>query len=175
MWTLGPAANGATVIPYARTLRWTADPQRVWTFIGITPFAPDGSQLAIIEPTNASGVNTAQKQYGAQPFQINSYLQSTTEMQTQANWIFSNFGQLQIRTENVKVDAASYPAAWALVLGASVGDVISIQNWQIGGGGNTGTFRISGIRRHISFAGQGGQVEGSIEIQADFEPSSYWS
>ena len=174
-WTLGPAANGATVIPYARTIRWTADPQRVWTFIAITPFAPDGSQLAIIEPTNAAGVNAAQRQYGAQPLPITSYLQSTTEMQTQASWLFTNFGQLQIRAESVRVDAASYPAAWALVLGCSVGDVVSAQNWEIGGGGNTATFRISGIRRHLSFAGQSGQVEGSVELQLDWEPSSYWT
>ena len=174
VWTLGPAASGAT-IPYYQDFRWTGDPQRVWNAITVTPFSPDGASLPVITPASASSVAASQQQYGAQPLPITSYLQSTSEMQSQANWLLANFGQLQIRVDNVKVDAAPYPAAWLLVLGASVGDVVSVQNWQVGGGGTTGTFRISSLDRKISFAGDNGEVEGSLTLTLDYEPSSYWS
>jgi hypothetical protein len=131
--------------------------------------------LASVTPSSAAAVNSSQAQFGAQPRQIVSYLQSTSEMQSQANWLFDNFGQLQIRVDGVKVDAAPYPAAWPLVLGISVGDVVNIQNWQIGGGASTDTFRVSQIRRNIRFAGQDGNVEGTVSITADYEPNNYWS
>ncbi len=172
-WTISPAASGASAIPYAKEIRWLADPQRLWNAVQVTPFSPDGASLAVLTPTNASGVNSSQKQYGPQPLQITSYLQSTSEMQSQVNWLFSNFGQLQVRTEQIVIDAAAYPAAWGMVLQASVGDVISVTNWQVGGGGATGTFRISSLRRHIEFSDE--RTEGRLEITAAFEPSSYWS
>ena len=173
-WTLGPAASGASVIPYSPQIKWTADPQRVWNFITITPFSPDGATLPVIVPTSASGVLASQAQYGSQPLPVTSYLQSPSEMQSQANYLFTNFGQLQIRVENLKVDAATYPAAWPFVLGVSVGDVVAVQNWQIGGGGTTGTFRVSSIKRRIVFGGQTGDVAGEVTLQADYESSSYW-
>lgn len=176
MWTLGPAASGAAVIPYDHQIKWTADPQRIWNFITVTPFSPDGATLPVIVPTNASGVLASQAQYGTQPLPVTSYLQSASEMQSQANYLFSNFGQLQIRVENLKVDAATYPAAWPFVLGVSVGDVVAVQNWQIGAGGTTGTFRVSSIKRRIIFGGQTGDVAGEVTLQADYEPSDgYWS
>ena len=183
VWTITPDAPPtpgatATAIPYYREgFRWVADPQRVWNAIGITPFSPDGSSLAIITPSNATAVNTSQQQYGAQPRDITSYLQSATEMQSQANWIFTNFGQVQIRVENVKIDAAPYPAAWPLILGINVGDVVTVQNWQIGDGGTTGTFRVSQIRRMIAYGGDDPEddPQASVTLTLDYEPPSYWS
>lgn len=173
-WVFTPGGTGSQY-PYYRDINWLADPQRVWNAIAITPFSPEGATLALITPQSAAAVKASQQQYGAQPQQFTSYLQSTTEMQNQANWLFTEFGTIRIRIENLKTDASAYPAAWQLVLGANVGDIISAQNWQLGNVGPTGTFRISHIDRRIHFAGQDGEVEGIIEITADFEPSTYWS
>jgi len=180
VWTLTPDAAptpGADpdAIPYLPDIKWAADPQRIWNSVTITPFSPDGASLPLIVPSDATAVVTSQQQYGVQPFPLTSYLQDTSEMQSQASWILSNFGQAQDRVENLTVDAASYPAAFEFLLGCSVGDVVSIQNWAIGDTGATGTFRISNIRRSIHFAGEDGQVRASITIQGDFEPASYWS
>lgn len=175
VWTIGPAADGATTIPYARDIRWLADPQRIWNAIQISPFSPDGATLPLITPADATTADSSQQQYGAQPYQITSYLQSTSEMQSQANWLLTEYGTLRIRAESVRIDAASYPAAWGMVLGANVGDVVSLTNWQIGGGGNTGTFRISQIRRHISYGAKGAQPEAIIDLVLDWEPSTRWT
>ena len=117
----------------------------------------------------------SQAQYGAQPYAVTSWLQSTSEMQAQANWVFEFFGVPQRRAEDVKVDAAPYPAAWPLVAAIGVGDVITIEDWQIGGGGTNYTFRVTELKRRLAFGARGDQVEAYVSITADFEPTSYWS
>ena len=178
-WTLTPAAPpqpGASpaAIPYGRHLRWTADPQRIWNAITIQPFAPDQAILPLITPSDAATAIASQDQYGPQPLQVVSYLQDTAKMQAQADWLLAEFGTLRVRAEDIKADAASYPAAWPLILGVNVGDIVSCQNWQVGGGGITGTFRVSGIKRMITFGGAGGTPEASVTLQLDFEPPAYW-
>lgn len=179
-WTITPDAPpvpgaSSTAIPYHREINWVSDPQRVWNSITITPFSPDGANLPLVIPSNTAAVILSQQKYGAQPLQITSYLQSTTEMASQANWLLANYGQLQIRVEDMLTDAAPYPAAWPYVLGVNVGDVITVQNWTVDNTGVTNTFRVSGITRDIRFAGRDGAVRASVKIQADFEPPSYWS
>lgn len=179
-WTLTPNAPpspgaSATAIPYNRDFRWSSDPHRIWNSITITPFSPDGANLPLVIPSSTAAVVLSQQKYGAQPLQITSYLQSTTEMASQADWLLANFGQLQIRVESASIDAASYPAAWPYLLGVNVGDVITVQNWTVDNTGVTGIFRVSSVHRDIQFAGQNGEVEALITIQADYEPQSYWS
>jgi hypothetical protein len=173
VWALGTDSGK---IPYWREIQWPTDPQRIIDAITVQPLSPTGAALAEYTPTNSSGVETSQALYGAQPFQITSWLQDTSKMQEQANWLFTNWGVPRRRVENVKVDAASHPAAWPLVLGISVGDVVSCQDWQIGGGGSVYTYRVTTLRRHIEFGGPDGrEMVGAVWITADFEPSSYWS
>ena len=184
-WSSTPttgAVYGGTITtgaPYGRDVTWTGDPMRIWNAITVQPFSPDGAALPLYTPTNTSanaqGVLSSQTQFGVQPKQITSYLQSTAEMQSQANWLYSNFGQLQNRVDGLKVDAASYLAGWSFVLGASIGDVVTVQNWQAGGGEVTGTFRITEIRRRFSYDTHGGLTEASLTITADWEPTSYWT
>ena len=176
VWQIGPTTSAGR-IPYDRQIQWILDPQRAWNAIEIQPYSPTGAQLPIITPANGSAVTTSQKQFGAQPFQVNSYLQQTSEMQNQANWIFQFFGQPVRRAEKVKIDAATYPQAWTLVLGVNVGDVIQIEDWQIGGGGGVFTYRVTEIKRTFRFGDgeSGGDMAASIELTCDYEPSSYWT
>ena len=88
-------------------------------------------------------MKASQQQYGPQPKPITSYLQSQAEMQNQANSLFTNFGTLHVRAENVKLDAAPAPSLWPLILGIDVADVVTAENWQIGAGGISDTFRVS--------------------------------
>ena len=69
-------------------------------------------------------MDASQDRYGAQPLPVTSWLQSQTEMQSQADWLFSNFGTPQRHAEQVRIDAAAYPAAWELVLGVNIGDIV---------------------------------------------------
>jgi hypothetical protein len=185
VWTLTPDAPptpGAplTAIPYYKEYRIVSDPQRIFNTITIQPFAPNGEQLPLITPTDATDVNASQSRYGAQQFPVTSWLQSQVSMQSQANWLFTNFGQPQVRAENIRVDAAPYPAAFEMVLGVNVGDLITLEEWQVGGGGQVLTLRVTQINRKIRFGGQDAQDSGegtvvaSVEIIADWEPPAYF-
>ena len=141
VWTITPDAPptpgaSATAVPYYREIRWVdADPQRIYNVITVAPFSPSGAQLPLLTPTDATGVETSQADYGAQALPVSSWLQDQTVMQSQADWLFTNFGQPQTRAENVRIDAAPYPAAWNLIAGINIGDVVTLQRWEIGDGG----------------------------------------
>jgi hypothetical protein len=174
VWALGPTTSLGH-IPYHLEVRWPTDPQRVWNAITIAPFSPTGANLPAYTPTDAEAVQDSQDQYGAQPLAISSWLQSTTEMQSQANWVFSNWGTPQRRVEQAKVDAAPYPAAWPLVAGINIGDICTVEDWQIGGGGTNYTVRATEIKRRFVFGARGDAVEAYVELVLDYEPPSYFS
>ena len=94
-------------------------------------------------PAELRRVQASQQQYGAQPRQFTSYLQSTAEMQSQANWLFSEFGTLRMAGAEHAGRRGILPGRLATgPRRQRRGDVISVQNWQISrGGGATGTFR----------------------------------
>jgi len=173
VWKLGTDA-GET--PYWREIQWVTDPQRVINDITVQPLSPTGAALPEYTPTSVSSVESSQQEFGAQPFQVTSWLQDTSKMQTQANFLFTNWGTPRRRSENVKVDAGSHPAAWPLVLGISCGDVVTLRDWQVGGGGSVYTYRVTTLRRHLEFGGPDGrEMVGAIWATLDWEPSSYWS
>lgn len=172
VWNIGPSTGK---IPYYRGIEWLTDPQRVWNAITVSPFSPTGNQLPLVTPSNASAVTASQVRYGAQPLSITSWLQDRSEMQNQANWLFQFFGQSQRRAERVLIDAAAYPAAWPLVAGINVGDVITLEDWVVGGGGAVVTMRVTEINRRISFGARDQDVTAHVELTCDFEPTSYWS
>jgi hypothetical protein len=175
VWSLGPTTSVPGRIPYYKEIRWITDPQRIYNVITVTPLSPTGAALPLITPADATTANASQNAYGPQPLQVTSYLQSLTEMQAQANWLLSVFGTPQRRAENVMVDAAAYPAAWPLVLGASVGDVVTLEDWQIGGGGPVYTMRITELKRRLDYGTHDEPVTGHIILTLDLEPTSYWT
>jgi hypothetical protein len=185
VWTLTPdapptAGASASAIPYYPEYRLVNDPQRIYNVVSVQPFSPSGAQLPLLTPTDASGVLASQVQHGAQPLAITSWLQNQATMQLQANFLFANFGQPQTRAENVRVDAAPYPAAWQMVAGVNVSDVITLEEWQVGGGGEVLTLRVTEVNRKIRFGGQNnnnageGEVVASVELICDAEPSAYY-
>lgn len=174
VWVIGPTTSSGH-IPYDREVHWILDPQRAWNAISISPYSPTNASLPIVTPSNGTGVEASQKQYGAQPYPINNYLQSQAEMQNQANWLYTYFGQPQRRVESIKIDAASYPAAWQLVMGINVGDIVQVEDWIIGGGGTLWTYRVTEIKRTFCFGARDEEIEASVELTADYEPPAYWS
>ena len=175
VWNIGPTTSAGR-IPYYKEIQWITDPQHIYNVIGITPLSPTGAALPVITPSNASAVDTSQARYGAQPLSITSYLQSTAEMQLQANWLLSNFGIPQRRAQQVKIDAAAYPLAWELVLRVNIGDIVQLEDWIIGGGGNVYTYRVTELERKITagFGNNPGQTA-EVTLTLSAEPTSYWS
>lgn len=186
VWAITPDAPptpgaSASAIPYYREIRWVdADPQRIWNVITVAPFSPSGAQLPLLTPTDAAGVEASQANYGAQGLAVTSWLQDSSLQQSQANFLFDNYGQPQTRAENVRIDAAPYPAAWNLVAGINIGDVVTLQRWEIGDGGETFTLRVTEINRKLRYGGMNdgnageGTVVASVELVLDAEPSAYY-
>lgn len=174
VWNIGPTTSAGR-IPYYREIQWITDPQHIYNNITIDPVSPTGAALPLITPSDASAVQASQLQFGAQPLQVASWLQSLTEMQLQADWLFEFYGVPVRHAENVKIDAAAYPAAWELVMGISMGDVVQLEDWQIGGGGNVYTYRVTELARKIDFGTHDSDVTGHVVLTLDLEPSSYWS
>lgn len=165
-WSLGPDV-AAGQLPFTVDQEFATDPARVWNSIEITPFVPDGSTPPVITPVNAAAANASQRQHGARSLQVTSYLQDQSKMQAQADWLLSSFGQPRRRITALKVDAASHPAAFPFVIGANVGDQVTVVDTPFGSPPTTGVYVISEITRVISFGANGSSPEGSVTITAD--------
>jgi hypothetical protein len=134
--------------------------------------------LPLITPTNAAAVTASQAQYGPKPLSVGAtnYLQSASEILGAANWLLAQFGALTRRTQNLTVDAATYPAAWPYVLSANVGDVVEIYDQPLSGGPlSVGTYRISNISRKVAFGANGSEPTAHLTITADPLPSDYFT
>jgi hypothetical protein len=174
IWQLGPDVS-AGQIPYKADQSFSNDPVKVWNTIAITPYSPDGASLPDITPANVTAVDASQIQYGSRPLTTTSYLQSTSEIQSQANWLESEFGTMRRRVEKLTIDAASHPAAWGFVLGCNCSDLASVSDQPFGGPATTGTYRVTQISgRSFSMGANGTTVEAAVTVICDFEPSSWW-
>lgn len=175
VWQLGPDVS-AGQIPYKVDQAFANDPQKVYNSIGITPYDPSGGSPPLITPSNASAVAASIAQYGPRPKTFTSYLQSQAEIQNCANWYLTTYGQNERRVTTLTVDAASHPAAWVYVLGANIGDIVSVSDSSVSGApSTTGSYRITQMSRKISNGANGLPVTGSLQIVADPLPASYWS
>ena len=176
VWDLS-SAGPSSGYPFRPGQTFKNDPQKVWNVIQIGQYSPDGATLPVTTPASASAVNTSQTQCGPRPLPwSSSYLQSQSEIQSQANWLIAQYGTVHRRAESLTVDAAGYPPAWIFVLGVSPGDLVQITDLPMQGGPQSvGTYRVSSVSRRIFFGANGNRPEGSVTVTCDYEPTSYWS
>jgi hypothetical protein len=190
-WVLGENTAGGE-IPYEPDANFDTDPQQCRNDIALaqSSVAPDstagtGSSSSgsaeqtttgvsfSPDATRAAGVQASIKQNGDCPFTETNYLQSTTEIQNRANWLFDVFGVPVRRITGLTVDAASKtrtaPQSWIMLFAANVGDIVQATRRPPGQPSFTGHWRISQVKRNIDF----GQGVASIEIVADVLPSYY--
>jgi hypothetical protein len=175
IWVLGPDV-GAGQIPYLNDdAGRDTDPQRVWNDIVISPYAPDGSSLPLIKPTDSATAAASQQQYGDSQYQVTSYLQSSTSQQNQADFTLANYSSPQKRITALTVNAAgmtdSAPQAWLYVLGANVGDLVQVDVHQPGQPLSSGIYRLTKLERKVDFAAG----VASLTAACDYEPGEYWT
>ena len=77
--------------------------------ITVVPYSPDGASLPELVPADYAAVNAAQLQYGPGPLSVNSYLQSASQQQLQANFLFQYYGTIRKRVAVLTIDAAGHP------------------------------------------------------------------
>jgi len=176
VWNLS-SAGPAYGYPFQPGQEFTTDPQRVVNVIAISQYSPDGATLPLTTPADATAANTSQAQYGPRPLgSATSYLQSSSEIQSQADWYLTQFGAAHRRVTTLTVDAAGYPAAWVLVMNVNPGDLCQVTDQpMLGGPLSVGTYRVSSVSRKIFFGANQRKPEASVELVLDFEPTSWWS
>jgi hypothetical protein len=175
VWQLGPNV-AAGQIPYEVSIGFGADQQKTYTAITVAPYAPDGSSPADIVPSDADAVDAAQLQYGSRPLQVRSYLQSSTEQQAQANFLFDFYGSMRRRVETLEIDAARHPGAWILVAGANLGDLCQVEDIPFSAPVTSGVYRISSLSRQVSGGANGSATTAKIMLVIDpVPPNGYWT
>ena len=116
------------------------------------------------------------RQYGPRATTINSYLQSATAQQAQANWYQENFGTLQRRAQAIAVNAAAHPAAWGMFCALNCADLIQVYNIVFGQPSTTGVYRVSNVSRSMSRGANGTSTEAKMVIVANPVPAGgYWT
>jgi hypothetical protein len=172
-WLIGMNTAGG-YLPFAGDVTPDNDPQRVFTAITVVPYSPDGASLPELVPAAYATANAAQAQYGPRSLSLSSYLQSATAQQSQANWLLTYYGTLRKRIAVITIDAATHPAAWGLVLGLNLSDLIQVNDQPLGAPATTTTYRVSSISRTLAFGGNGSEVAARLVITAD-PVTTYWS
>ena len=190
-WVLGENTAGGE-IPYEPDAEFDTDPQQCRNDIALSQssVAPDstagtgGSSSGSAEQTTtgvtfspdatrAVAVQASIRQNGDCQFAETNYLQSTTEIQNRANWLFDVFGVPVRRITNLTVNAASKtrtaPQAWVFLFAANPGDIVQATRRPPGQASFTGQWRISQVKRTIDFSAG----IASITIIADVLPSYY--
>jgi hypothetical protein len=172
-WNIGMNVT-AGYIPFQGDIKYDNDKMRAYAAISVNPYSPDGATLAELVPANYVAVNAAQQQYGPGPLSVNSYLQSTSEQQSQVNWLFSYYGTIRKRVAALTIDAAGHPEAWGIVAGLNIGDIVRIFDQPMGGPPTTAIYRVSSMDRALAFAANGQGVMARITIVAD-PVLTFWS
>jgi hypothetical protein len=175
VWQLGPNV-AAGQIPYEVSIGFGNDQQKTYTAITVAPYAPDGSSPADLVPSDAAEVDAAELQYGTRPLQVRSYLQSSTENQALADFLFSYYGTMRRRVETLVIDAARHPGAWILVASANLGDLCQVQDDPFGAPVTSGTYRISSLSRQIAGGANGSSTTAAITLVIDpVPPGGYFT
>jgi hypothetical protein len=193
-WVLGPDTS-AGQIPYKLPTSdaWDTDPQQVKNDIELTQYdvtqagaeaqaglstgSAETSGGLVFSPAAAyyQAILASLEQYGDCQYQITSYLQSTSEIQSQANWLFETYGVARQRIVGLTVDAApmtrTCPQAWLFVLSVNPGDIVTATQSMPGQPSFSGSWRITHIERKIDF----GAGTAAVTIEADYLPPSMWS
>jgi hypothetical protein len=174
VWYIGmDVANG--YIPFASDIQWENDNTKVYDVIQIQPYSPDQATLPLITPTDATAVDAVQDQMGPKPLNFTSYLQDQSKAQSQANWLFTQFGTQRRRVQQITVDAATHPAAWPLVIAANCGEIAQILDSPFGQPTTIGTYRISRMSRTFAFGANGQPTTGELKLVLDPVPTTVWS
>lgn len=166
----------AGMIPFGGDIAWNTDAQRIWDAITVTPYSPDGATPPVITPANAALANSAQQQYGPRPKPVTSYLQSASEQQNQANWLLATFGSQQRRGDLIAVDAGLHPAAWEMVLGLNLYDIVQVYDEPLGSPSTTATYRVSSVSRSIGYGANQSTIGARMILVCEPLPAGgYWS
>jgi len=175
-WTLGSNVS-AGEIPFTDSASLGYDPAKVANAIQFTQL----DRQDIVTSQVPAITNASEAQYGSVTINATGYLfaDATTSIGSGpglydlANWLATTYQAPLMRGEVITIDAAANPAAWPVVLGASVADMVQVNTRPPTGGGLVIpiTGRVSQTTRRL-VSGDKGITEGSLQLIIDAAPEA---
>lgn len=159
VWTLGELAT-AGEIPYQGDIAFDHDATKIADDVQITPLNATAAIVATNPATiaQAGDVTYTQTSYLANFPGAPGWKPYAASIGDQANWIANINGVPQLRVSQITVDAASYPAAWPLVLGIRQGDFVLANRRPWGAPIMSAKLMVLQVQRQLTFSGGVGKV-----------------
>jgi hypothetical protein len=175
-WVLGEDAWNNEQ-PYANDVTFDYDPSRVLNEIQLTQL--DNQDVVV---PSVSAIETAsQTQYGTLSDLATGYLYGDNTvaytygpgLNDTANWLANVYANPALRLTTIKIDAISNPLLWPFILGASVGDTVTVNRRSLGQSSLViqVTGRITQTSRNFEFGIKGAAA--SIDCIIDPMPEEY--
>jgi hypothetical protein len=175
-WTLGDN-TGAGEIPFAADASPGMGPAYLLNRIKVEnhkerTYSGTGQAISQSYPDvvhSALDVESGQR-YGWRPMDRQTYLYDTASAFGLGEWLLAQYKTPRFRFESVTVDAKAYPAAWPLVLGVEVGDLVTVVRRPVGQAAVSVACRVMAVRHDIRYGR--GQVSGQVTLSlaAAFPP-----
>lgn len=109
----------------------------------------------------ATDVNSMSR-YGPRPMERSTHFYYASAGFGLSQWLLAQYKTPRARFETVTVDASSYPAAWPLVLGVEVGDLVDVVRRPVGQAEVRVSCRVMQVKHAIA-AGKG-QTRGAVTL-----------
>lgn len=184
-------ASPATVVPLSPPIRIVRDEENLYTNAICTPqgITDSGVAAQYVKDT------TAVSKYGLRTWSAENLLNlggqiasggagtfvATQTTKAMAQYYVDNFavprtrlGQLTVRSQ--PPEGVYGDATWALIVGADIGDRVTVATTHYGGGGATGTFFVEGVHYDVVPGGllPGGAPLPDVTMTVDVSPTSYY-
>ena len=171
-WVLGDSTAGGEY-GYENDIAFDYDPSRIQNEIQLTQL----DDQSVTTPGVPDIETASQIQYGTISNLATGYLQGDANYPLNygpglldlANWLACTYQAPSLRLTQVTVDAASQPSAWPFVLGASTGDMVTVNRRQFSATPLiTVTGRITQTNRTLQYDASG--ITGSVTCIIDPAP-----
>ena len=151
-WTLGEDTS-AGEIPFQPAATVTSGPTYLYNRINVT--ATDEHSETVTsqawgQRTHIANDTSSEARYGTRPLNQTVNLYYTGDAQHLAEWLLAQYKLPTPRFADVIVDAARYPAAWPLVLGVEVGDLLEVKRTPVGQAAITARCRVLQVKPAVS-------------------------
>lgn len=133
-WTFGED-NASGEIPIDPAVRITSGPTYLYNRVNVNNLgeaARDLSPLVWSDRAHAAVDAASADRYGIRPLDRATNLYYTGEAQHLAEWLLAQYHLPTQRFAEVTINAASYPAAWAMLLAVEVGDLATVVRRPVG-------------------------------------------
>lgn len=167
-WTFGEDTS-AGEIPIEAAVRITSGPTYLYNRINVANVGEAGRDLSPLvwsDRAHAAVDAASAGRYGIRPLDRAANLYYTGEAQHLAEWLLAQYHLPTQRFAEVTVDAASYPAAWVMLLAVEVGDLATVVRRPVGQAEIRASCRVLQVKPTLRYGMTGTQGTVTLTLAA---------